>query len=166
MILAKLHNGAPSLLVSLFYAIYKVILKIMIHEMKTYKRTCCNRPSCYVTGILPSLIFIALHTGICYVSARSWRLQCVLVPNGDFIYESPYRLFLNWKQTKLRLTNELRSVLPKLLHKEFIRGVHLICTIEHRAQQGAMSLWRRCSLVQAPSDLELVTHPMFLYMFV
>ena len=166
MVLTKLYNGVPSLLVRLFYAICKVILQIMIHEMKIYKRTYYNRPGCYVIGIFPSLILIALHTGFCYVSARSWRLQCVLVPNGDFIYDSPYRLFLNWKQTKLRCTNELRSVLPKLLHKEFIRGVHLICTIKHQAQQGAMSLWRRCSCVQARSGLELITHPLFLYMFV
>jgi len=34
MILKKLYNGVPSLLDSLFYAIYKLVLKIMIHKMK------------------------------------------------------------------------------------------------------------------------------------
>jgi len=38
--LTKLYNGVPSLLDSLLYAIYKLVLKIVIHEMKIYKRAC------------------------------------------------------------------------------------------------------------------------------
>jgi hypothetical protein len=74
------------LLDSLFYyAVYKLVLKIMIHEMKIYKRTCYNRPRCYVIGIFSGLVFIVLHTGICYVCApllqttvctgAKWRLH-------------------------------------------------------------------------------------------
>ena len=70
---------------SLLYAIYKFVLKIMIHEMKIYKRACYNRPSYDVIGIFPSMILIVLHTGICNVSAlflqttvctgAKWRLH-------------------------------------------------------------------------------------------
>jgi hypothetical protein len=41
----------------------------MIRVIKIYTRTCFNRPSYYVIGIFPSLIFIVLHIGICYASA-------------------------------------------------------------------------------------------------
>jgi len=85
IILTKLYNGVPSLLDSLLYAIYKLALKIMIHEIKIYKCTCYNRPSYYIIGIFPMMIFIVLHTGICYVSApflqttvctdSKWRLH-------------------------------------------------------------------------------------------
>jgi hypothetical protein len=38
MILTKFYNGVPSLLHSMFYAIYKLVLIITIHEMKNLQK--------------------------------------------------------------------------------------------------------------------------------